>query len=85
MLFMSLEDVNMLLETNSDEQDTSSKNLELYVQIERGPLDSMENFDHCYDACAGATSQNVTHPSDKVTIIVDPNKGIYSLEDTAHL
>ena len=83
MLFMSLEDVNMLLETNSDEQDTSSKNLELYVQIERGPLDSMENFDHCYDACAGTTSQNVTHPSDKVTIIVDPSKGIYSLEDTA--
>ena len=82
---MSLEDVNMLLESNSDEQATSSKNLELYVQIERGPLNSMENFDHCYDACAGATSQNVTHPSDKVTIIVDPNKGIYSLEDTVHL
>ena len=85
MLFMSLEDVNMLLETNSDEQDTSSKNLELYVQIERGPLDSMENFDHCYDACAGTTSQNVTHTSDKVTIIVDPNKGIYSLNDTDQL
>ena len=79
---MSLEDVNMLLEPNSDEQATSSKNLELYVQIERGPLDSMENFDHCYDACTGTTSQNVTHPSDKVTIIVDPNKGIYSLNDT---
>ena len=85
MLFMSLEDVNMLLETNSDEQDTSSKNLELYVQIERGPLNSMENFDHCYDACAGTTSQNVTHTSDKVTIIVDPNKGIYSLNDTDQL
>ena len=82
---MSLEDVNMLLETNSDEQGTSSENLELYVQIERGPLDSMENFDHCYDSCAGATSQNVTHPSDKVTIIVDPNKGIYSLNDTDKL
>ena len=85
MLFMSLEDVNMLLETNLEEQDTSSKNLELYVQIERGPLNSMENFDHCYDARAGATSQNVTHPTDTVTIIVDPNKGIYSLEDTVHL
>ena len=85
MLFMSLEDVNMLLESNSDEQATSSKNLELYVQIERGPLDSMENFDHCYDACTGKTSQNVTHPSDKVTIIVDPNKGIYSLNDTDQL
>ena len=79
---MSLEDVNMLLETNSVDKTTSSKNLELYVQIERGPLNSMENFDHCYDASAGTTSQNVTHPSDKVTIIVDPNKGIYSLEDT---
>ena len=85
MLFMSLEDVNMLLETNLDEQDTSSKNLELHVQIERGPLDSMENFDHCYDACAGVTSQNATHPSDKVTIIVDPNKGIYSLNDSDQL
>ena len=85
MLFMSLEDVKMLLQTNSDEQATSSNNLELYVQIERGPLDSMENFDHCYDACAGTTSQNVTHPSDKVTIIVDPNKGIYSLEDTVQV
>ena len=82
---MSLEDVNMLLEPNLDEQATSSKNLELYVQIERGPLNSMENFDHCYDASAGTTSQNVTHPSDKVTIIVDPNKGIYSLEDTVQL
>ena len=82
---MSLEDVKMLLETKLDEQATSSKNLELYVQIERGPLNSMENFDHCYDACAGATSQNVTHPPDKVTIIVDPNKGIYSLEDTLQL
>ena len=85
MLFMSLEDVKMLLETKLDEQATSSENLELYVQIERGPLNSMENFDHCYDACAGTTSQNVTHTSDKVTIIVDPNKGIYSLEDTVQL
>ena len=85
MLFMSLEDVKMLLETKLDEQATSSKNLELYVQIERGPLNSMENFDHCYDACAGTSSQNVTHPSDKVTIIVDPNKGIYSLEDTVQV
>ena len=85
MLFMSLEDVKMLLETKLDEQATSSKNLELYVQIERGPLNSMENFDHCYDACTGTTSQNVTHTSDKVTIIVDPNKGIYSLNDTDKL
>ena len=82
---MSLEDVKMLLETKLDEQATSSENLELYVQIERGPLNSMENFDHCYDACAGVTSQNATHPSDKVTIIVDPNKGIYSLNDSDQL
>ena len=82
MLFMSLEDVKTLLETDSVDKTISSTNLELYVQIERGPLNSMENFDHCYDACAGTTSKNVTHPSDKITIIVDPNKGIYSLEDT---
>ena len=79
---MSLEDVKTLLETDSVDKTISSKNLELHVQIERGPLNSMENFDHCYDAGAGATSQTVTHPSDKVTIIVDPNKGIYSLKDT---
>ena len=51
------------------------------LQIERGALNPMENFEPSYDAPRRSKSKREYEESEKITIVLDPNKGIYSLDD----
>ena len=55
--------------------------LELKLQIERGVLDPSENFDQHYEFPSENKSKKSCNSSEKVTIVLDPNKGIYSLDE----
>ena len=57
------------------------EDLEMRLQIERGALDPMENFEPSYDSPRIPDSKRDYDNSDKITIVLDPNKGIYSLDD----
>ena len=55
--------------------------LQMSLQIERGVLDPLENFDHHYEFPLENKSKHSFQSSEKVTIVLDPNKGIYSLDE----
>ena len=60
----------------------TSDSLELKLQIERGVLDPSEDFDQHYEFPSENKSKKSYNSSEKVTIVLDPNKGIFSLEET---
>ena len=55
---------------------------ELRLQIERGELDPMEDFEPYHEYPFGNKAKKQCHSSEKVTIVLDPNKGIYSLNES---
>ena len=78
---MSRSEVEELLGINGCHSQTSDC-LELKLQIERGVLDPSEDFDHHYEFPSESKPKKSFHSSEKVTIVLDPNKGIFSLEET---
>ena len=78
---MSRSEVEELLGITGCHSQTSDC-LELKLQIERGVLDPSENFNHHYEFPSENKSEKSKNSSEKVTIVLDPNKGIYSLEET---
>ena len=81
VLFMSREDVEMLLGVGNTNT-KYSENLELKLQVERGPLNQMECLEPSYSSQNEQTALKYTKESEKVTIVLDPKKGIYSLDST---
>ena len=55
---------------------------ELRLQIERGVLDPMEDFEPYHASPFENKAKTHCHSSEKVTIVLDPNKGIYSLNES---
>ena len=51
----------------------SFMDLELELQIERGALNPMENFEPSYESPSGQLSTKRYGQSEKVTIVLDPN------------
>ena len=70
-----------ITESSSDTSDS----FELKLQIERGALDPLENFEHNYELLSETQSKRLQPSSEKVTIVLDPNKGIYSLNEMSPL
>ena len=58
-----------------------SDSFELRLQIERGILDPMEGFEPYFASPSENMTKRHCHSSEKVTIVLDPNKGIYSLDE----
>jgi len=81
VLFMSRAEVEELLGITGCHSQTSDC-LELKLQIERGVLDPSEDFDQHYAFPSENKPIKSFNASEKVTIVLDPNKGIYSLEET---
>ena len=81
---MSRSEVEELLGITKSLSDASDS-LELKLQIERGALDPRENFDHNFELPSENKSKRSQRSSEKVTIVLDPNKGIYSLNEMNHL
>ena len=81
VLFLSREDVDIHLgvgKTNTK----YSENLELKLQVERGPLNQLECLEPAYGSQNEQTALRSTKKSKKITILLDPKKGIYSLDST---
>ena len=81
---MSRSEVEELLGITKSSSDTSDS-FELKLQIERGALDPRESFKHNYELPSENKPKRSQHSSEKVTIVLDPNKGIYSLNEMSPL
>ena len=77
---MSRSEVEELLGITGCHSQTSDC-LELKLQIERGVLDPSEDFIQHYEIPSENKTKKYYHSSEKVTIVLDPNKGIYSLDE----
>ena len=77
---MSRDEVEKLLGIGENTTEYCEE-LEMRLQIERGALDPMENFEPSYHSPRMPESKRAYEHSEKVTIVLDPNKGIYSLDD----
>ena len=81
---MSRDEVEMLLGIGDNQYRNRGsqqyEDLELRLQIERGVLNPMEYFEPIAEPPSMYAAKKVSDQSEKVTIVLDPNKGIYSLD-----
>ena len=63
-------------------EEHQSEDLELTLQIERGVRNPMEYFETIPELSSGLADKGNIGQQEKVTIVLDPKKGIYKLDDS---